>query len=84
MCAHRTSGTTSTLSKIYRRTCCPIRLNQYHLYCPCPTQDQRYDLHALCNLTWSLAVFDYLTPERFRQVQQSRLIAVETPMEGGM
>ncbi|PRW33797.1 RAP domain [Chlorella sorokiniana] len=30
--------------------------------------DQRYDLHALCNLTWSLAVFDYLTPQRFSEL----------------
>lgn len=30
--------------------------------------DQRYDLHALCNLTWALAVFDHLTPQRFSEL----------------
>lgn len=39
-------------------------------------QDQRYDLHALCNLTWALAVFDHLTPQRFRWVLRPCLLGM--------
>lgn len=34
---------------------------------PLPRQlTQAYDLHSLCNVAWALAVFGYLTPERFK------------------
>ena len=41
---------------------CPRLLPRHAL----PLQQVAFELHSLGNVSWSMAVFGYLTPERFR------------------